>query len=158
MACDSARNAGACGARSCQPFTQSTLGSCALIRTENHRIMDSKSAEFTSLLVPRLCHDLLSPIGALNNGIELLADEHDPEMRERCMESLAESAKTSATKLKFFRLAFGATGWFDDEIDTRGSRPRLRASSSPRAGRNWIGWSNSPRCPRQRSKFCSIWR
>ena len=54
-----------------------------------------KSYEFASLLCSRLCHDLLSPVGALNNGIELLADEHDPEMRARCLELLSESARAS---------------------------------------------------------------
>ena len=78
--------------------------------------------DLASLLCSRLCHDLLSPVGALNNGIELLADEQDPEMRERCMELLAESALASANKLKFFRLAFGAGGRFGDEIDTHEAR------------------------------------
>ena len=76
------------------------------------------AVELASLLCSRLCHDLLSPVGALNNGIELLADEQDPEMRERCLELLADSAKASANKLKFFRLAFGAGGGFGDQIDT----------------------------------------
>ena len=75
--------------------------------------------DFASLLCSRLCHDLLSPIGALNNGLELLADETDPKMRERCMELMAESARTSAAKLKFFRLAFGAAGGFGEAVDTR---------------------------------------
>jgi histidine phosphotransferase ChpT len=75
--------------------------------------------DFASLLCSRLCHDLLSPVGALNNGIELLADEHDPEMRARCLELLSESAKASANKLKFFRLAFGAAGGFGETVDTR---------------------------------------
>ncbi|HZU52071.1 MAG TPA: histidine phosphotransferase family protein [Sphingomicrobium sp.] len=60
----------------------------------------------------------MSPVGALNNGVELLADETDPDMRERCLELLAESARASANKLKFFRLAFGAAGGFGEEIDT----------------------------------------
>lgn len=60
----------------------------------------------------------MSPIGALNNGIELLADETEPEMREKCLELLADSARASANKLKFFRLAFGAAGGFGEEIDT----------------------------------------
>lgn len=81
--------------------------------------------DLASLLCSRLCHDLLSPVGALNNGIELLADEQDPEMRERCMELLSESARASANKLKFFRLAFGAGGGFGDEIDTREARTAL---------------------------------
>jgi histidine phosphotransferase ChpT len=75
--------------------------------------------DFASLLCSRLCHDLLSPVGALNNGLELLADETDPAMRERCLELLSESAKASANKLKFFRLAFGAAGGFGETIDSR---------------------------------------
>jgi histidine phosphotransferase ChpT len=81
--------------------------------------------DLASLMCSRLCHDLLSPVGALNNGIELLADEQDPEMRERCLELLSESAKASANKLKFFRLAFGAAGGFGDEIDTREAKTAL---------------------------------
>ena len=77
------------------------------------------SVELASLLCSRLCHDLLSPVGALNNGVELLADEQDPEMRERCMELLADSARATANKLKFFRLAFGAGGGFGELVDTR---------------------------------------
>ena len=78
--------------------------------------------ELASLLCSRLCHDLLSPVGALNNGVELLADEQDAEMRERCMELLADSAKATANKLKFFRLAFGAAGGFGEAIDTHEAR------------------------------------
>jgi histidine phosphotransferase ChpT len=76
------------------------------------------AVDLASLLCSRLCHDLMSPVGALNNGIELLADEDDPDMREKCLELLADSARASANKLKFFRLAFGAAGGFGDEIDT----------------------------------------
>jgi histidine phosphotransferase ChpT len=81
--------------------------------------------DLASLLCSRLCHDLLSPVGALNNGLELLADEQDPEMRDRCLELLAESARASANKLKFFRLAFGAAGGFGEEIDTREAQAAL---------------------------------
>jgi histidine phosphotransferase ChpT len=83
------------------------------------------AVDLASLLCSRLCHDLMSPVGALNNGIELLADEHDPEMREKCLELLADSARASANKLKFFRLAFGAAGGFGDEIDTHEARAAL---------------------------------
>jgi histidine phosphotransferase ChpT len=81
--------------------------------------------DLASVLCSRLCHDLLSPIGALNNGIELLADETDPEMRERCLELLADSARASANKLKFFRLAFGSGGAFGEEIDTHEAQVAL---------------------------------
>jgi histidine phosphotransferase ChpT len=98
-----------------------------------------KSHEFASLLCSRLCHDLLSPVGALNNGIELLADEHDPEMRARCLELLAESARASANKLKFFRLAFGAAGGFADVVDTREARAAIEGLFGG-DGRIQLGW------------------
>jgi histidine phosphotransferase ChpT len=67
----------------------------------------------------------MSPVGALNNGLELLADEQDPDMRDKCLELLSESARTSANKLKFFRLAFGAAGGFGESIDTREAQNAL---------------------------------
>ncbi|MEA3004369.1 MAG: histidine phosphotransferase ChpT [Sphingomonadales bacterium] len=98
-----------------------------------------KSHEFASLLCSRLCHDLLSPVGALNNGIELLTDEHDPEMRARCLDLLGESARASANKLKFFRLAFGAAGGFADEVDTREARVAIEGLFGG-DGRINLGW------------------
>jgi len=83
------------------------------------------SADFASLLCSRLCHDLVGPVGALYNGVELLVDEHDPEMRARCMELLSDSARQTANKLKFFRLAFGAAGGFGDQVDTREAQAAL---------------------------------
>jgi len=83
------------------------------------------AVDLASLLCSRLCHDLMSPVGALNNGVELLADETDPEMREKCLELLADSARATANKLKFFRLAFGAGGGFAEEIDTAEAQASL---------------------------------
>ena len=83
------------------------------------------AVELASLLCSRLCHDLMSPVGALNNGIELLQDENDPQMREKCVELLEESARASANKLKFFRLAFGAGGGFGERVDTREAQGAL---------------------------------
>lgn len=96
--------------------------------------------DFASLLCSRLCHDLLSPIGALNNGLELLADETDPAMRERCMELLAESARTSAAKLKFFRLAFGAAGGFGESVDSREAQQAIEGlfGETKRLTINWL--------------------
>lgn len=95
--------------------------------------------DFASLLCSRLCHDLLSPVGALNNGLELLADETDPAMRQRCMDLLAESARTSANKLKFFRLAFGAAGGFGDAVDPREARVVIEGLLSEQK-RTTLGW------------------
>jgi histidine phosphotransferase ChpT len=98
----------------------------------------TNQVDFASLLCSRLCHDLLSPVGALNNGIELLTDEHDPEMRARCLELLAESARASANKLKFFRLAFGAAGGFGDVVDTREAKAAIEGLIGE--GKIVLGW------------------
>ena len=98
------------------------------------------SVDFASLLCSRLCHDLMSPVGALNNGIELMADEQDPEMRERCVELLADSARATANKLKFFRLAFGAGGGFGDAIDANEAKVALQGIFGPER-RIELGWT-----------------
>ncbi|MGI8704853.1 MAG: histidine phosphotransferase family protein [Sphingomicrobium sp.] len=98
------------------------------------------TVDFASLLCSRLCHDLMSPVGALNNGIELLADEQDPVMRDRCLELLSDSAQATANKLKFFRLAFGAAGGFGDEVDSDEARSALEGLFGPdsRVELNWM--------------------
>lgn len=89
--------------------------------------MTTSSLDLASLLCSRLCHDMLSPVGALSNGLELLAEEKDPEMRKRCFELLEQSAKASADKLKFFRLAFGAAGGFGDMVPLSEARALIEA-------------------------------
>jgi histidine phosphotransferase ChpT len=97
------------------------------------------AVDLASLLCSRLCHDLMSPVGALNNGIELLGDETDPEMREKCLELLADSARATANKLKFFRLAFGAGGGFGEEIDTAEAQAALEGLFGAE-GKVELGW------------------
>jgi len=102
--------------------------------------MTISPVDFASLLCSRLCHDLLSPVGALNNGLELLADETDPAMRARCLELLNESARVSAAKLKFFRLAFGAAGGFGEQVDANEARTAIEGlfGESKRLAVEWM--------------------
>ncbi len=101
--------------------------------------LDTSGLDLAALLCSRLCHDLLSPVGALTNGLELLADEKDPEMRKRCFELLEQSAKISADKLKFFRLAFGAAGGFGEMVAVDEPRSLVDAlvGNNGRITANW---------------------
>lgn len=101
--------------------------------------MIDRSMEFAALLCSRLCHDLLSPVGALNNGLELMADETDPEMRARCLDLLSDSARTSANKLKFFRLAFGSAGGYGDDVPSHELRSAIEGMFAG-SGRVSLGW------------------
>jgi histidine phosphotransferase ChpT len=100
---------------------------------------ETDSLELASLLCSRLCHDLLSPVGALTNGLELLADERDPDMRQRCFELLEQSAQISADKLKFFRLAFGAAGGFGESVPVDEAKAVTEAlvATAKRVELNW---------------------
>ncbi|MBY6015024.1 histidine phosphotransferase [Qipengyuania gaetbuli] len=88
---------------------------------------DSTSTDLAAMLCSRLCHDMLSPVGALSNGLELLAMETDPEMRANVVALLEQSAAISTNKLKFFRLAFGAAGGFGDRVDVAEPRALIEA-------------------------------
>lgn len=101
--------------------------------------MSDHNIDLASLLCSRLCHDLLSPVGAMNNGLELLADEKDPEMRKRCMELLTESSAAAANKLKFFRLAFGAAGGFGPSVDPKEAKAVIE--SMLKLGRTELIWA-----------------
>ena len=85
---------------------------------------------------------MLSPVGALSNGLELLAEEKDPEMRKRCFELLEQSAKASADKLKFFRLAFGAAGGFGEMVPVAEPRALIEALVGD-SGRITLTWAVS---------------
>jgi histidine phosphotransferase ChpT len=102
-----------------------------------------KEVDFASLLCSRLCHDLMSPVGALNNGIELLADEQDPEMRAQCLQLLGDGARATANKLKFFRLAFGAGGGFGELIDANEAKVALQGIFGSER-RIELGWMVAP--------------
>ena len=78
-----------------------------------------KSDEFASLLCSRLCHDMISPVGAITNALELLDEDIDAETRTQVMALLTQSATQTSRKLQFFRLAFGAAGGFSETLDLR---------------------------------------
>jgi len=81
-----------------------------------------KELEFAALLCSRLCHDLISPVGAISNGIEILADEDDDAMRLEVMKLLDLSACQTSNRLKFYRLAFGAAGGIGSQVPIRDTK------------------------------------
>lgn len=74
--------------------------------------------DLAALLCSRVCHDLISPVGAIVNGLEVLDDNPTPDDREFALGLIRKSAKTASAKLQFCRLAFGAAGSAGAQIDT----------------------------------------
>lgn len=76
------------------------------------------SLDLAALLCSRVCHDVISPVGAIVNGLEVLEEENDAEMRTIALDLIRKSAETASARLQFCRLAFGAAGSAGAMIDT----------------------------------------
>ena len=73
--------------------------------------------DLAALLCSRVCHDVISPVGAIVNGLEVLEDESEASMREFALELIKKSARQASARLQFCRLAFGAAGSAGAVID-----------------------------------------
>jgi histidine phosphotransferase ChpT len=78
-------------------------------------VLTLKASDLAALLCSRVCHDIISPVGAINNGLELL-DEGGAD--EDAMRLIRTSARNASARLQFARLAFGAAGSANMQIDT----------------------------------------
>jgi histidine phosphotransferase ChpT len=81
-------------------------------------IVSLEALDLAALLCSRVCHDVISPVGAIINGLEVLEEEKDPETRSFAVDLIKKSAATASAKLQFCRLAFGAAGSAGASIDT----------------------------------------
>jgi len=80
---------------------------------------DLTTMELAALLSSKVCHDIISPVGAIANGLELLDEDQDEETRGFAMELVKSSTLQATAKLKFSRLAFGASGVSGSHIDVK---------------------------------------
>ncbi len=77
-----------------------------------------EALDLAALLCSRVCHDLISPAGAIVNGLEVLEEkDSDEETKKFALELIKKSARTASARLQFCRLAFGAAGSSVAQID-----------------------------------------
>src|ERR1700675_2222441 len=99
--------------------------------------------DLAALLCSRVCHDLISPTGAIVNGLEVLEEkESDQETRNFALDLIKKSAKTASARLQFCRLAFGAAGSAGAQIDLGDAQNMARGHIE--CGKTTIAW-NLPR-------------
>src|ERR1700759_2403505 len=98
--------------------------------------------ELAALLCSKVCHDLISPVGAIVNGLEVLDDNPKPEDRDFALELIRKSAKTASARLQFCRLAFGAAGSAGAQIDIGDAQTMAKGHIED--GKTTIAW-NLPR-------------
>ena len=108
--------------------------------------------ELAALLCSRVCHDLISPVGAIVNGLEVLDDNPKPEDRDFALDLIRKSAKTASARLQFCRLAFGAAGSSGAQIDLGDAQNMAKGHIED--GKTTITW-NLPRLllPKNRVKL-----
>jgi histidine phosphotransferase ChpT len=84
--------------------------------------------DLAALLCSRVCHDLISPTGAIVNGLEVLEEkESDAETRSFALDLIKKSARTASARLQFCRLAFGSAGSAGAQIDLGDAEAMARA-------------------------------
>lgn len=76
-----------------------------------------EALDFAALLCSRVCHDIISPVGAITNGLEVLDEDGSEDMKAFAFDLIRKSARTASAKLQFARLAFGAAGSAGAEVD-----------------------------------------
>lgn len=81
--------------------------------------IELKATDLAAMLCSRVCHDLINPVGAIGNGLEVLSDPTQTAMMEGAQELIANSAKHARAKLEFARLAYGASSTAGTDFDTR---------------------------------------
>ncbi len=95
--------------------------------------------ELAALVSSRICHDVINPIAAIANGLELLGDEPDESMREAAMDLIRKSAAQASAKVQFARLAFGAGGSAGAEIDL-GDAEKVARDFISGSGKHQLSW------------------
>jgi histidine phosphotransferase ChpT len=112
----------------------------ASARSETTEVLMSQSVDprLLEVICARLCHDLVGPISAIGNGVELVT-EFGEDMRGEALALIAQSASEAARRLQFFRVAFGsAAGNEGHSVPLR--EVRARALALPLGGRVTVDW------------------
>ncbi|MDT3376534.1 histidine phosphotransferase ChpT [Labrys portucalensis] len=73
--------------------------------------------DLAALLCSRVCHDVINPVGAIVNGLEVLEDEDDASMKAFALDLIKKSSRNASARLQFARIAFGAAGSAGASID-----------------------------------------
>lgn len=110
----------------------------------------SEDLDLAALLCSRICHDLISPVGAVGNGLELMEPARPDEMEVRDL--LADSARTALAALEFFRVAFGAAHGGSGEMG--GVEVQTIARGFIHGGRRTLEWTAAAQpLPRSAAKL-----
>jgi len=107
--------------------------------------------DLTALIGSRICHDLISPIGAIGNGVELLMMDGATKGPEIAL--IAESVANANARIRYFRVAFGAAG--RDQRIGRGEVTSI-IEDTTRGGRMVVDWQTPQDLARREVKLAFL--
>ncbi len=103
---------------------------------------DNSDIQLAAILVSKICHDIISPVGAINNGLEVLADDPDPASHEYALSVIRTSTEQASAKLQFARIAYGAAGSTGSQVDLREAHGLAQGILDP--AKHSLDWQIGP--------------
>jgi histidine phosphotransferase ChpT len=107
--------------------------------------------DLAALIASRICHDLISPIGAIGNGVELLTMDGGAQKPEMAL--ISESVANANARIRFFRISFGAASG-----DQRIARAEVMSvlTDLTRGGRVSYAWDSVADLPRREVRLAFL--
>lgn len=105
----------------------------------NQRVPPS-DLELAALISSRICHDVINPVGAIFNGLEILNEEEDEQGKAHALSVLRNVTEQASARLEFARFAFGATGSAGTAIDLAMAEKISRGLINTTRGKHKLIW------------------
>ena len=105
--------------------------------------------ELAALISSKICHDVIGPISAINNGLEIFDEEEDAQSKNYALDVIRNVTETASARLQFARFAFGASGSAGAQIDLGNAESLCRG---------FIGESKDKSGRQKPSKHKLLWR
>jgi histidine phosphotransferase ChpT len=99
--------------------------------------------ELAALISSKVCHDLVNPVGATNNGFEVLDSETDPNAKAYALDVIRSASRQASARLEFARFAFGAAGNAGTMIDLRKAEDIARGVIE-QSSKHKLQWHGQP--------------
>lgn len=108
--------------------------------------------ELAALISSKICHDVIGPVGAIYNGLEVLADDDDEQSRAYALEVIRNFTEQASAKVQFARFAFGASGSVGATVDLGNAEQIARGFIGQ--GKHKLTWNCAPgQMPKDRAKL-----
>ncbi|MFM9943048.1 MAG: histidine phosphotransferase family protein [Hyphomicrobiaceae bacterium] len=108
--------------------------------------------ELAALISSKICHDVINPVGAIYNGLEILNEEEDAAARSHALDVIRNVTLQASARLEFARFAFGASGSAGSMIDLTMAEKICRGFLGQ--GKHKLQWTGAPGyVPKDRAKL-----